>query len=276
MFGLFAIGIFSVFAFSGIFGNKEKSGSKSEGGFGSKILSFLGAKSLSDLFSVSGNTAASSLKDDDKDNKDDKKDSDVDFNKSLALIQQQLDNEKDENKKTQLEKDYNEMLSCVYDEKGNKLSQEQIQKNLESKPEFKKNLEKQSLIAAKDEKTANKFKENVSKIDEIQAIKAGEKAVITHLDAVKRKKLEDAKDDEEQKKRITAEYDELISTHKSNISSIEKTAKEIEKLNEEKTALNAKDAVKKEIEKCGKINWEKSDVSAGDLTREVGDRKSVV
>lgn len=271
MFGLFAIGIFSVFAFSGIFGNKEKSGSKSEGGFGSKILSFLGAKSLSDLFSVSGNTAVGSLKDDDKDNKDDKKDSDVDFNKSLALIQQQMDNEKDENKKTQLEKDYNEMLSCVYDEKGNKLSQEQIQKNLESKPEFKKNLEKQSLIAAKDEKTTNKFKENVSKIDEIQAIKAGEKAVITHLDAVKRKKLEDAKDDEEQKKRITAEYDELISTHKSNISSIEKTAKEIEKLNEEKTALNAKDAVKKEIEKCDKINWEKSDVSAGDLTREVGE-----
>ena len=132
MFGLFALGIFSVFAFSGIFGNKEKSGkggSNSEGGFGSKILGFLGVKSLSDIFSGSGNTAASSLKDDDKDNKDNKNNSVVDFNKSLALIQQQMDSEKDENKKNQLEKDYNEMLDCMYDDKGNKLSQEQIQKN---------------------------------------------------------------------------------------------------------------------------------------------------
>lgn len=271
MFGLLALGIFSVFAFSGIFGNKEKSGSKSEGGFGSKILSFLGAKSLSDLFSVSGNTAASSLKDDDKDNKDDKKDSDVDFNKSLALIQQQMDSEKDENKKKQLEKDYNEMLDCMYDDKGNKLSKEQIQKNLESKPEFKKNLEKQALIAAKDEKIAKQFKENSGKIDDIQAIKAGENAVVTHLEAVKKKKLEEAKDNEEEKKRIEAEYDALISTHKSNIESIEKTAKEIEELNKEKTALNAEDAVKKEIEKCEKINWDDSPYNKGDLTREVGE-----
>ena len=118
----------------------------------------MGVKSLSDIFSGSVSTSSGSSKDDNKDNKDDKKDSDADFSKSLALIQQQLDNEKDETKKTQLEKDYNEMLSCVYDENGNKLSQKQIQKNLESKPEFKKKLEKQALIAAKDEKIAKQFK----------------------------------------------------------------------------------------------------------------------
>ena len=270
MFGMLALGIFSVFVFSGIFGKEGKSGSSSEGGFGSKILGFLGVKSLSDIFSGSVSTSSSSSKDDDNedDNGDNKSDGDVDFNKSLALIQQQIDSEKDENKKNKLEKDYNEMLSCVYDEKGNKLSQEQIQKNLESKPEFKKNLEKQALIAAKDEETSKKFKENISKIDDIQAIKAGEKAVIAHLEVVKNKKLEETKDDEEKKKRIEAEYDALISTHKSNIESIEKTAKEIEELNKEKTALNAEDAVKKEIEKCGKINWDDSPYNKGDLDLE--------
>ena len=274
MFGMLALGIFSVFAFSGIFGNGGKSGSSSEGGFGSKILGFLGVKSLSDIFSGSVSTSSSSSKDDnDDDNEDKKSDSDVDFNKSLALIQQQMDSEKDEDKKKQLVEDYNEMLSCVYDENGNKLSQNQIQKNLESKPEFKKKLEKQALIAAKDEKIAKQFKENSGKIDDIQAIKAGEKAVIAHLEVVKNKKLEETKDDEEEKKRIEAEYDALISTHKSNIESIEKTAKEIEELNKEKTALNAEDAVKKEIEKCSKINWDGEPYSKGDLTGDDEEKK---
>ena len=50
------------------------------------------------------------------------------------------------------------------------------------------------------------FSENISKIDDIQASTAGEKAVVAHLEAVKKKKLEEAKDDEEKKERIKAEY----------------------------------------------------------------------
>ena len=71
---------------------------------------------VDDIFSK--NIASDLLNDDDKDYKNDV---DIDFNISLALVQQQMENEQDETKKNQLEKDYNEMLSCVYDENGNKI-----------------------------------------------------------------------------------------------------------------------------------------------------------
>lgn len=286
MFGLLALGFFASLAFSGLFGDKNnsgKGGSNSEGGFGQKLLGFLGVSKFSDIFMGNGNTAASSTKDDTKDDKkDEDKNNELNFNKSLALMQNQIDNAKEGEDKDEALKTYNEMLGCMYDDEGNKLSQEEIQKKLDGNKKLKEKLEKQALIAAKDEKLANQFKENANKITDAQANAAAENAVAAHLENVKQQKLNDETDDAK-KAEIKKKYDKMIEEHKAaakkigDIAAVDADIKKLEQeqseLQEQERKLSDPDAVKKEIEKCGEINWDDSQCDKGDLTGEDAEKK---
>lgn len=276
--------------------------------------SYLNDSELEKLDKITG---ASSEDDDDDDDDDDKntgeedteKDDELEFNKSLAILQSEIESKEDDTSDdaNDLREAYDAMIKCTFDGNGDKRKPEDIQKEFDKLDKsIKEKIEKHVKKSATDEKALEEYKDKKSKVTPEQAAAALEKAKakraeiakkeeVDALEDARKKELEGKTDDE--KKTINEKYDKQVEAANTkwdakikehmdaaakadkseSLRQMEKTAKEAEakkkELEDKKKELDKPEALENEIKACGDIKWEESSVSAGDLSGDDKEKK---
>ena len=272
--------------------------------------SYLNDSELEKLDKITG----ASSEDDEDDDKDTGKDKDtgndeLEFNKSLAILQSEIESKEDDKTPdaNDLRQAYDAMIKCTFDGNGDKRKPEDIQKEFNKLDKtIKEKIEKHVKKSASDEKTLEEYKDKKSNVTPEQAAAALEKAKAKRAEIAKKeevdalndareKKLEGKTDDD--KKSINERYDKEIEAAEikwdakikehmdaaakadksESLRQMEKSAKEAEakkkELENQKNELDKPEAVTDEIKKCGDIKWEESSVSAGDLSGDDKEKK---
>jgi hypothetical protein len=201
-------------------------------------------------------------------------------NKYLALAQKKLDDIEDDNSEEakQARQDYDALIKCCYNENGEPLSNDDINKNVNNLPEdIRKRIEKSAKSITNDPEAMKEFEESFSKISDGEAAAAVENAKASRLEITKREKIEalekekqselagatgEEKDKIEKKYKdqiegVTKEYDAKIKSYRDKAAEYDKT----EKLKQEYRIAKAEKA-KLELEK---EKLEKSRDEGGDV-----------
>lgn len=221
-------------------------------------------------------------------------------NKYLALAQKQLDDIEDDNSEEakQARQDYDALIKCCYNENGEQVSNEDIDKNINNLPEdIRKRVEKSAKAVANDPEAMKEFEESFSKISDSEAAAAVENAKATRLEITKREKIEaiekekqselkGATDEEKDKiekkyndqiEGVTKEYDAKIKSHKDKAVEYDKTEKlkqdyRIAKAEKAKLELE-KEKLEKSLDEGGDVDVKKylefefkDGLEPGDLT----------
>ena len=267
MFGLFALGFFAVAA-SNLFPWKKEDKGSSEGGFLKKLLG--GAGILGGLSTLFGGSV-----DDDKDDKDTKEDpknteETVDVKtikgKALFVMQEQLKEDKD----GELKKDYEQLMSCIYDKDGNELDDDKILENLDKNKELKDKLIKNAKKQSEDPEELKKQQEKLDKVTDSQLNEAIENAKKTRFEQAKAEDLAELDkkmkeeiektDDSTKKSEIESKYSDLKSAKENEyLQKIERAGVERQKADLENTTA------KQQIEKCLSFKFEDG-LDDGDLS----------
>jgi hypothetical protein len=270
MFGLFALGFFAVAA-SNLFPWKKEDKGSGEGGFLKKLLG--GAGILGGLSTLFGGSVDNDKDDkDDKDTKDDPKKTEetVDVKtikgKALFVMQEQLKEDKD----GELKKDYEQLMSCIYDKDGNELDDDKILENLDKNKELKDKLIKNAKKQSEDPKELKKQQEKLDKVTDSQLNEAIENAKKTRFEQAKAEELEELDkkmkeeiektDDSTKKSEIESKYSDLkLAKENEYLQKIERASVERQKADLENTTA------KQQIEKCLSFKFEDG-LDDGDLS----------
>lgn len=227
-------------------------------------------------------------------------------NKYLALAQKKLDDIEDENSEEakQARQDYDALIKCCYNENGEPLSNEDINKNVNNLPEdIQKRIEKSAKAVANDPEAMKEFEESFSKISDGEAAAAVENAKAARLEITKREKIEalekekqselegatgEEKDKienryKEQIEAVTKEYDSKIKSHKDKAAEYDKTEKlkqDYRIAKEEKAKLELeKEKLEKSLDEGGDVDVKKyldfefDGLTPGDLTGDDPEKK---
>ena len=270
MFGLFALGFFAVAA-SNLFPWEKKDKGSGEGGFLKKLLG--GAGILGGLSTLFGGSADNDKDDkDDKDTKEDPKKTEetVDVKtikgKALFVMQEQLKEDKD----GELKKDYEQLMSCIYDKDGNELDDDKILENLDKNKELKDKLIENAKKQSEDPEELKKQQEKLDKVTDSQLNEAIENAKKTRFEQAKAEDLAELDkkmkeeiektDDSAKKAEIEAKYSDLKSAKENEyLQKIERAGVERQKADLENTTA------KQQIEKCLSFKFEDG-LDDGDLS----------
>lgn len=270
MFGLFALGFFAVAA-SNLFPWEKKDKGSKEGGFLEKL--FGGAGILGGLSTLFGGSADNDKDDkDDKDTKEDPKKTEetVDVKtikgKALFVMQEQLKEDKD----GELKKDYEKLMSCIYDKDGNELDDDKILENLDKNKELKDKLIENAKKQSEDPEELKKQQEKLDKVTDSQLNEAIENAKKTRFEQAKAEDLAELDkkmkeeiektDDSAKKSEIESKYSDLKSTKENEyLQKIERAGVERQKADLENTTA------KQQIEKCLSFKF-KDGLDDGDLS----------
>ena len=274
-----------------------------------KVEDILSDNELEKLNKITGNTED---EEDDKDNgKEDtnEENTELDFNKSLAILQSEIESKEDDSspEANDLREAYDAMIKCTFDGNGDKRKPEDIESEFNKLGEtLRKKIEKHVKKSSSDEKALEEYKDKKSKVTTEQAAAALEKAKAKRAEIAKKEEVDALKDAREKelegktdddKKKINERYakkieaaetkwDAEIKKHmdaaakadkSESLRQMEKSAKQAEakkkELEEQKSELDKPEAVTDEIKKCEDINWEETDVVAGNLSGDDKEKK---
>lgn len=269
MFGLFALGFFAVAA-SNLFPWKKEDKGSGEGGFLKKLLG--GAGILGGLSTLFGGSVDDDKEDTKRDTKEDPKNTEetVDVKtikgKALFVMQEQLKEDKD----GELKKDYEQLMSCIYDKDGNELDDDKILENLDKNKELKDKLIENAKKQSEDPEELKKQQEKLDKVTDSQLNEAIENAKKTRFEQAKAEELAELDkkmkeeiektDDSTKKSEIESKYNDLKSAKESEyLQKIEKAGVERQKADLENTTA------KQQIEKCLSFKFEDG-IEKGDLS----------
>lgn len=272
--------------------------------------SYLNDSELEKLDKITG--ASSEDEEDEDDGKDTGKkeddegageeDTELDFNKTLAILQSEIESKEDDNSNdaNDLRQAYDAMIKCAFDGNGDKRKPEDIESEFNKLDEsIRKKIEKHVKKSSSDEKALEEYKDKKSKVTPEQAAAALEKAKAKRAEIAKKEEvdaLEDARKKElegktdEDKKSINEKYDKDIKAAEikwdakikehmdaaakadksESLRQMEKSAKQAEakkkELENKKAELDKPEAIEKEIKACGDVNWDEGEYTEGSLS----------
>ena len=267
--------------------------------------SYLNDSELKNLDEISGASSEDDDDDDDKDtgkDEDTSKDDELDFNKSLAILQAEIESKEEDksNDANDLRQAYDAMIKCTFDGNGDKRKPEDIESEFNKLDEsIRKKIEKHVKKSSSDEKALEEYKDKKSKVTPEQAAAALEKAKAKRAEIAKKEEVDALKDarekelegktDEDKKsinetyaKKIEAaetKWDAEIKKHmdaaakadkSESLRQMEKSAKQAEakkkELEDKKKELDKPEAIENEIKACGDINWDEGEYTEGSLS----------